>query len=198
MTYEGESQLPLFEQMKSVPEEFGLRLENSDERRSIFSIQDEAKFFSKARELGVSVEDQRKISELFSQYPDGLKQFFIVNQPPEGKSIRLGDHYHTNVEKGGSGTEVFIFTDVPVGTDIKLERYSLGRATGQLRYGVNTGAVMINRPDDYHVFQSSGPFRMVQILEGKFNPNDLKKFDIGDWSSSDSNLIYGHHEDSGR
>lgn len=195
MSYDNESQIPIIEQLKNSAGDFGLKLENSDSRRSIFSIQDEAKFFSKAKELGVSVEDQKKIGDLFAQYPNGLKQFFIINKPAEGKSIRLGDHYHTSVEKGGSGTEAFVFTDVPVGTDIKLEQYRLGRASGQIRYGVKAGAVMINEPDDYHVFESNGPFRMVQVLEEKFDPDDLKEFNAADWGQSDSNLIHGHHED---
>lgn len=190
MSYDHENRLSIEEQIKNSPEEFGLKIENSNARRSIFMIQDEVKFFAKVRELNISVEDQIKIAELFAKYPNGLKQFFIINKPAEGKNIVLGNHYHTDVRSGGSGAEVFVFTDVPTETEIKVEQYSLGSAKGNIKYA-KTGMVMENRPDDYHVFKSNGAFKMVQVLEGEFKADDLKKFNEADWGPSDSHLING-------
>ncbi|KKQ40682.1 MAG: hypothetical protein US58_C0014G0044 [Candidatus Magasanikbacteria bacterium GW2011_GWA2_37_8] len=190
MSYDHENHLSIEEQIKNSPAEFGLDLANSDARRSIYIIQNETEFFAKAKELGISVADQNKISELFVKYPNGLKQFFIINKPAEGKNIRLGDHYHTDVKSNGSGAEIFVFTNVPAETEIKTEQYSLGRSKGIIKYA-KTGTVMENKPDDYHVFESNGAFKMVQVLEGGFKAEDLKKLNEADWSKNDNNLIKG-------
>lgn len=186
-----EETISLKERIKIQAGEFGLKLENSDNRRSIFNIEDEENFFAHAQELGIDVATRKKMDEVFTRYPDSLKQFFIINQPEMGKKIRLGEHFHTRVETGGSGKEIFIFLDVPVETRIKLEQYHLGRARGKIRYGVRSGAVMENNPEDYHVFESDGPFMMVQVLEGGFKNDDLIEFDVGQWSAEDERLVKG-------
>lgn len=186
--------LPLDEMIKNNPQEFGLKLENSDIRRSIFLVVDQENFLARSGELGIDVVAGNKIREYFIKYPKGLIQFFVINKPENG-TIKLGNHYHTAIDNGGNGVEVFVFTDVPQSTNVKLEQYNLGRATGQIRYNVKTGAVMENRAEDYHVIESDGPFKMVQVLEGEFKASDLNKLNQNSGSQSDNNLVFGRSRD---
>lgn len=148
-------------------------------------------FLAKAKELNIGVAEINSIKKYFKKFPDALVQFFVVNQPPAGKVNRLGDHHHTAVQAGGSGHEVFIFTEVPASTHIILEQYHLGKASGKLRYDVKSGEVMENQPNDHHVFVTDGPFQMVQILEGGFKADDLKKFNVEEWTKGDKNVVQG-------
>jgi len=98
------------------PEAIGLRLENEDDRRSIYTIDDVDLFLGEQSPVPGGL--KRKVRELFATYPDGLKQFFVKKNQDVAV---LAKHHHTEVETGGSGVETFLFTDIPAGSSVTTE-----------------------------------------------------------------------------
>ncbi len=169
------------------PEAIGLRLENEDDRRSIYTIDDVALFLGEQSPVHGGIKS--KVRELFETYPDGLKQFFVKKNQDDAV---LAKHHHTEVETGGSGVETFLFTDIPLGSSVTTEQYDLGRAQGRIQADVPAGTQMRNLPETHHVIKIHGPASFVQMLESpKFHPSDLVAFDPDKWSEEDRRMIEG-------
>lgn len=169
--------------------EFGLQLEHADSRRQIYSIVDVPKFLSKSVELGIGFLSS-KLNELFAEYPEGLKQFFIATPQGNGE-VKLGNHYHTPMQEGGSGDEIFVITDVQPGASLSIEQVNLGRNSGTIR-PLNIGGVAVINPYGHHIIRAKRPFSMIQILENqKFNSEDLKQFQPKNFSPEDERSVKG-------
>lgn len=188
MNYENEINLSVKDLLLGREEHFGLQKEHSDSRRTIYSIVDSALFLEKApTELGIG-HVIPKIEEMFSLYPNGLKQVFDIS----GENLILGRHYHKSTEEGGTGKEIFIFASTSPDARIKSEQYHLGRSSGEIRYGIKSGDVIQNAPEDYHIITISGDVILIQITEkDTFEASDLKQFNSDEWYTEDSRMIEG-------
>jgi hypothetical protein len=191
MTREFFESLSIVELLKVRASDFGLSVGSSDQRRTIYKIDDVERFLKFLQGGGFDLVAVKKVMDYCERMPDALKQLFVVNQLGKDEKNVLGRHFHTQVEEGGSGTEIFVFVNVPSETNIKTERYELGRAHGTIEYKVQSGSVMRNFPSDYHVIESDGPFVMVQFLQGGFHSGDLKKFKAEEHGLSDVRMVEG-------
>lgn len=161
-------------------EKLGLRLDHEDERRSIYIIEDVGRFLTESQLYGGIGFSFNKIKQLFEEYPEGLKQLFVIKTD---KEIELGRHFHTSTETDGTGKEIFLFVDVPAETKIKAEHYKIDQAKGMISYDIKSGDKVVNDPYEYHVFNCKGPFSMIQLTEASaFKEEDLHKFNPQDWS----------------
>jgi len=171
------------------PETFGLTLENADERRAILSIADLNAFL--AQDLGSIVPAGMKsqAEEFFGRHPEGMKQLFIKLT---AETARLGDHSHAPVSEGGMGEECFLFTRIPAGSRVDVERYQLGRSIGSINYDIAAGTPVINLPDEFHTFTVHGPVSFLQVTEGPdFIPGDLRPFDEASATPEDIRAVRG-------
>lgn len=174
---------------QNYPEKFGLHEENADSRRVIYSITDPEKFLSSNISPNVPEHMKRKVRTLFNLYPEGLKQLF---RKTNSGYAELAKHYHTPTEVGGTGDEVFLFTDIPEGTKVTTEQYDLGNSRGKIRYNLKSGDVVVNKPHTYHVFRIYGPVSFVQVTESPdFKPDDLHPLDDAQPSPEDIRMVRG-------